>query len=202
MIRNRAVLNAIRDAVFLADADTGMIVDANRAAESLCGRSLTELQSLHHTELHTPALAEAARGSFENNAQAPGLTEGIIQHKDGRRIPVEASSSSFTAPYGRRMLIGVFRDISERLAAREALRRNERIYRAIGESIDYGVWVCAPDGRNTYASESFLKLVGQTQEQCSSFGWSVIPFSPAACPSVTSGARFAAGQDSISISAG
>ncbi|MBT0654400.1 PAS domain-containing protein [Geomobilimonas luticola] len=47
----------------------------------------------------------------------------------------------------------------------------EAVYRAIGESIDYGVWVCAPDGRNTYASESFLALVGMTQEQCSSFGW-------------------------------
>jgi PAS domain S-box-containing protein len=53
----------------------------------------------------------------------------------------------------------------------EALRQSERLYRAIGESIDYGIWVCAPDGRNTYASESFLKLVGLTQEQCSNFGW-------------------------------
>ncbi len=53
----------------------------------------------------------------------------------------------------------------------EALRASERLYRAIGESIDYGVWVCDPDGRNTYASESFLKLVGMTQEQCSNFGW-------------------------------
>ncbi|NVN93398.1 MAG: PAS domain S-box protein [Desulfuromonadales bacterium] len=53
----------------------------------------------------------------------------------------------------------------------EALRKSEALYRGIGESIDYGVWVCAPDGRNTYASESFLKMVGITQEQCSNFGW-------------------------------
>jgi two-component system, cell cycle sensor histidine kinase and response regulator CckA len=48
---------------------------------------------------------------------------------------------------------------------------SENLYRAVGESIDYGVWVCAPDGRNIYASESFLRLVGLTQEQCSDFGW-------------------------------
>jgi PAS domain S-box-containing protein len=59
----------------------------------------------------------------------------------------------------------------ERKRGEEALRESERVRLAIGESIDYGVWVCAPDGRNTYASESFLKLVGMTQEQCSSFGW-------------------------------
>jgi PAS domain S-box-containing protein len=55
--------------------------------------------------------------------------------------------------------------------ALKALRASERLYRAIGESIDYGVWVCEPDGRNIFASESFLRLVGLTQEQCSNFGW-------------------------------
>ncbi len=56
-----------------------------------------------------------------------------------------------------------------RLAA--ALPDGESLYRAIGESIDYGVWMCAPDGRNLYASDSFLAMVGITQEQCSDFGW-------------------------------
>ena len=65
-------------------------------------------------------------------------------------------------------------DIIERAQTEEALRESEQLYRAIGESINYGVWVCAPDGRNIYASESFLKLVGMTQDQCSSFGWSEV----------------------------
>ena len=45
-------------------------------------------------------------------------------------------------------------DMIERAQTEEALRKSERCTAAIGESIDYGVWVCAPDGRNTYASES------------------------------------------------
>ena len=65
----------------------------------------------------------------------------------------------------------LFRDVTEMRKTRDALRDSERLYRAIGESIDYGVWVCDPEGRNTYASDSFLKLVGITQEQCSNFGW-------------------------------
>lgn len=32
----------------------------------------------------------------------------------------------------------------------QPLRESEALYRAIGESIDYSVWVCTPDGRNTY----------------------------------------------------
>jgi PAS domain S-box-containing protein len=66
---------------------------------------------------------------------------------------------------------GICIDITERKKAEEAIKKSEQLYRAIGESIDYGVWVCDADGRNTYASESYLKLVGMTQEQCSDFGW-------------------------------
>ena len=66
---------------------------------------------------------------------------------------------------------GVMLDITERKQSEEAIRNSERLYRAIGETIDYGIWVCTPEGRNIYASETFLRLVGLTQEQFSDFGW-------------------------------
>ncbi|HOW68610.1 MAG TPA: PAS domain-containing protein [Candidatus Paceibacterota bacterium] len=66
---------------------------------------------------------------------------------------------------------GTALNVHDLVKAQTALRHSERIYRAIGESIDYGIWICEPDGRNIYASESFLSLVGITQEQCSNFGW-------------------------------
>ncbi|MGK4004229.1 PAS domain S-box protein [Sorangium sp. So ce1036] len=53
----------------------------------------------------------------------------------------------------------------------ETFRRSEWIFRAIGRSIDYGVWVSDRDGRNVYASEAFLRMAGMTQEQCSEHGW-------------------------------
>jgi PAS domain S-box-containing protein len=62
-------------------------------------------------------------------------------------------------------------EVRVRQAAEQALRASEKVYRAIGESLDYGVWICAPDGRNVYISESFLRLMGATQEQCADFGW-------------------------------
>lgn len=94
----------------------------------------------------------------------------------------------FTGTFGRRIyeyifnpvlggdgeveaVAGTTRDVTERNQTEQALRESVRLYQAIGESIDYGVWVCDPEGRNTYCSESFLRLVGLTQEECSSFGW-------------------------------
>ncbi len=62
-------------------------------------------------------------------------------------------------------------DAIESFGARRALRDSERLYRAIGESIDYGVWVCDPEGRNVYQSESMLRLVGRGAEEHRGHGW-------------------------------
>ena len=67
--------------------------------------------------------------------------------------------------------IVVAQDLTLLKKAQATLRLSEDLYRAIGESIDYGVWTCAADGRNTYASPSFLELVGLTQEECANMGW-------------------------------
>ncbi len=62
-------------------------------------------------------------------------------------------------------------EMRERQQAEARRRETESVYRAIGESIDYGVWITDADGRCTYLSESFLRLIGQTQEEVSNMGW-------------------------------
>jgi PAS domain S-box-containing protein len=92
--------------------------------------------------------------------------------QDGRVIWVRVNAAFIRDSRGRAIrTVAVCEDITERRQTDEKLRKSEALYRAIGESIEYGVWVCEPDGRNIYASESFLRLVGITQKQCSDFGW-------------------------------
>jgi PAS domain S-box-containing protein len=67
-----------------------------------------------------------------------------------------------------------FRDDTKRRETEEALQQSERIYHAIGESIDYGVWICNADGRNIYASSSFLNLIGVSQMEYSESGWASV----------------------------
>jgi PAS domain S-box-containing protein len=74
--------------------------------------------------------------------------------------------------HGKAALIsGLLIDITAQKEAEKALRSSVRLYRAIGESINYGVWVSDREGRNVYASESFLRLIGFTQAECSNLGW-------------------------------
>ena len=96
--------------------------------------------------------------------------ETALLRKDGRRVELWIAGDPL--PAGQTTIVHcTAKNITERKRVETALRESELRYRAIGESIDYGVWVCAPDGRNTYASPSFLRLVGITQQQCSDFGW-------------------------------
>jgi PAS domain S-box-containing protein len=104
------------------------------------------------------------KDGFVDNFQAK------VKKSDG--TPFWISTSVRPIVYnGKGAIIGASIDITKSKNFEEELKKSEQLYRAIGESIDYGVWVCEPDGRNIYASDSYLKLVGLTQEQCSNFGW-------------------------------
>ncbi|MBF0362679.1 MAG: PAS domain S-box protein [Oligoflexia bacterium] len=148
-------------------------------------------RSLRHGQIfgYTPPLPDWSFGMFldhvmvEDRFRIKELTtqsienmkafrfECRIQRVDGviRWIEVMARPQII----GKKVLtiVGVVRDITEIKESDEIIRRSERLYRAIGETLDYGIWICDAKARNTYASDSFLKLLGITQEQCSEFGW-------------------------------
>ncbi|HET7845497.1 MAG TPA: PAS domain-containing protein, partial [Xanthomonadales bacterium] len=62
-------------------------------------------------------------------------------------------------------------ELAERHRVEESLRRSQQLYRSIGESIDYGVWLSDASGNMTYASESLLELIGAPLAQYSGSGW-------------------------------
>jgi PAS domain S-box-containing protein len=160
---------------FAMTTPNGNYVDVNAAYCSLTGYSRDELLEHHYFELVHPNDVE------ENLQFAERLMGGEISsytienrytRKNGQAIWVRKSISAVYDPYGDlKWLLALVEDINEQKQAEQALQESEKIYRAIGESIPYGIWICDPDGRNIYASQSYLDLVGITQEQCSEFGW-------------------------------
>ena len=121
----RCLFENCNDAIFIAAAETGRIVDANAAAATLTGRARADLIGLHQRELHpsdTPAECAKIFADYHNAVNR--LVACDVLRADEERVPVEISASVFTLD-GRTMIQGVFRDISERRRVEEERKKLE-----------------------------------------------------------------------------
>lgn len=145
------VLDWVPDAVFLADPATGRLVDANSRALELIGRSLEEVRSMSFEQLHPPDLLPSVRARFERaiHERAPRPFETLVITSDGRMVPVEISAAGLVELHGRQLLLGVFRNLSERKKAVADLADAKERMRALIEAAPLGVfeYQLGEDGR-------------------------------------------------------
>ncbi|MBF0308211.1 MAG: PAS domain S-box protein [Magnetococcales bacterium] len=125
--RFRSLFQSSPDAIFLADPENGLLLDANVAAAHLMGREVSEIRGWHQSRLHPPREEEKVRALFrqcvEQDPDVVGKpTEMNILRSDGQEVPVEVVGTVHLIG-GRPMLQGIFRDITERQRAARELRR-------------------------------------------------------------------------------
>jgi PAS domain S-box-containing protein len=129
--------------------------------------------SVHRRQIHPDDLQ--AVQTADEIAKHTGILNSVeyrIVRPDGSVRWVTSRGKAQLDDEGKPTLLpGLLIDITGRKLAEQALRDSEKLYRAVGESIEYGVWLCDAAGRNIYASDSFLRLAGITQNECSELGW-------------------------------
>ena len=172
-LRFRTMANAIPQLAWIARAD-GHILWYNQRWYDYTGTIPEQMEGWGWQSVHDPnelpkvlkrwQYSIATGEPFDMTFPLRGA-DGVFHPFLTRVIPLKDTAGRAQQWFGTNT------DVSELKRVEQSLRESEALYRGIGESIDYGVWICAPDGRNKYASDSFLKLVGMTQEQCSNFGW-------------------------------
>jgi PAS domain S-box-containing protein len=161
----RRLFDSEPDAIFLADPATGLLIEVNEAAEKLTKRSSSELVGMHKSELYpaekrehiTEMLTEVAT----TGSQKPQEIE-IIDASD-IIIPVEILVNTVQIN-DRQILIGIFRDISERIKLQEARRETEAKFRRFVELVP--IPLCNLDqttGEVRYLNQTFKKLFGYTE---------------------------------------
>ncbi|SHK29728.1 PAS domain S-box protein [Rhodothermus profundi] len=155
----RVLFEAANDAIFLADVETGRLLDANPRACELIGYTRDEIRGMHHLELHPPEKRERYQTIFQRHAETGQAIEEVeVLHRNGTRIPVEISASRITLD-GRPTLIGIFRDLRPRYELEQVLQERESHYRILAEQDLIGVYLIQ-DNRFVYVNRYIANFLG------------------------------------------
>jgi len=119
----RALFDHARDGIVLIDGETGIPADCNPEFERQCGRRLEELRTLKVWQLHPPTQQQAGERLLRDTVSkgSGASSELVLQAADGSQVPVEILAKLIMLG-GRRYVLGIARDITERLRAEKETR--------------------------------------------------------------------------------
>jgi PAS domain S-box-containing protein len=172
--RFRTLVDHVADAIFLYDFEQGTIVDVNPQACEGLGYTRQELLGKTAAAFHP----DPDRAALDSVAQRAAAGETVIdthwhRRKDGTVFPVEVHTSLFWFG-GRRFLLKIARDVSERLRAEEAVRRSEKQLRDAINTIPAYVWSASPDGTLDFLNQRCLEFSGHSFDQSLGHGWASV----------------------------
>ncbi|MDY6952244.1 MAG: PAS domain S-box protein [Thermodesulfobacteriota bacterium] len=115
--------NAV-DAIIWADPETGLISQCNKAAETLLEKTRDEIIGHDQRTLHPKEKGRDYRKLFTRHLEGGegGGDEAEVVSKSGKTIPVHITSS-VTLVGGKRIIQGIFRDITELKQTEDDLRK-------------------------------------------------------------------------------
>lgn len=147
LLRFRAAIDATADAIHIVDYETMQFVDVNRTACIYLGYTREEFLDLGIVGIAPEADVERLRSLYAQLFDGNGAhqsAEIVHRHKSGALIPVEINRSG-TVVNGRRIVVNVLRDISERKKEEAALRESEARFRDLTELSSDWFWEMGPD---------------------------------------------------------
>ncbi len=112
------------DAIFWANADTGIILNCNKTSELLVDRPKDKIIGQHQSFLHPPDTVELYKNMFSDLAKRRGILneEAEIITSSGKIIPVQITAS-YTIINNIPIIQGIFHDIRERKKAERRLKQ-------------------------------------------------------------------------------
>ncbi len=160
-LRFKAVFDHARDGIALLDAETRTSVIANKRLCEMFGYTPQEFLTLGPKDVHP---ADALPGIMDEiERQMRGESHVLLDvpnlRKDGSIFFADINATPVVIA-GKRYLLGIFHDVSERRAVEEAVRRSEEKYRNLVESTSDYIWEIDENARYTYVSPAVKALLG------------------------------------------
>jgi diguanylate cyclase (GGDEF)-like protein/PAS domain S-box-containing protein len=140
--RFRAALNASAESIFLVDADALQIIDLNDAAAHLLGYEREAMIGANPAIMFEGRDDAHVRAEYERLTANPDAAQSFRAHfrrRDGTLVPVEGSRRLLRAS-GRNYVVGIARDITERLKAEERLQQSLERFEIVARATNDVVW--------------------------------------------------------------
>jgi PAS domain S-box-containing protein len=166
-MRRLALLAESAHDILLMFDDAGRIVEANAAAVAAYGWTREELLRMQVRDLRTEATRDALTGQFLRAAEGQRFVfETVHLRRDGSEFPVEVSTGSMEIE-GRRWVLSIVRDVSERRRVEEALRESEVKFREAFHGASVGIVLVDPKGAFVEWNDALERMLGYSGEELS-----------------------------------
>jgi PAS domain S-box-containing protein len=153
--RYRALSEATFEAIFISEK--GVCLDANQRAAELFGYDYNELVGIFGTDVIAPESKELVKHNMLSGYEKP--YDAIAQKKNGTKFHVEIRGKMMKYK-DKEVRITVIRDINEQKRAAEALRKSEKRYRDLFNSIPIGLYQTTPEGVILDVNAAMLDILG------------------------------------------
>jgi diguanylate cyclase (GGDEF)-like protein/PAS domain S-box-containing protein len=172
----RAIFEQAPNAVELIDPDTFRFVEVNPAACQMLGYTNEEYLQLRLIDTQVNFDEYALIKSIQQLEALGGTTfENRHRCKNGDILDVAVNARILDLP-GRRLLVGVWRDITEQKRAEIALRESEEKLRNLYELSPLGIALTDMNGRYLEFNESFRRICDYTDEELKALDyWALTP---------------------------
>jgi PAS domain S-box-containing protein len=163
------------DGVYLIDAGTKKVLEANAAFARMLGYADEETRELTSYDIVAADRKDVEQRFQEILASGEPLSfERELRRKDGSSVRVWANVSVISYG-GKRVLAVMVRDMTDREKAEQALRDSEARFRAIMEQSPEGICLVAMETKCILqANEAFQRMLGYSAEEIT--GLSVYDF--------------------------
>lgn len=157
MRRFHLLLDSSRDGIVIIDQDH-RVVEANHRFAEMLGYGPEELPGLHTWDFDALMSEAEVQSGFADLSHTRQVFETRHRRKDGGEYDVEISASGAVWG-GRKLVLCICRDITERKRIEAAIHESEARFRALVEQSLAGIYIIQ-DGHFRYVNPGFAAIFG------------------------------------------